>query len=119
MRRIAALVGLALLTAPPAALAAEAFVTNQGSNELSIIDLDTMASVATIPIPGGPAGIAVSGDGKWAYVTSPDAKQLTVVDAEQRTVVRQIPVGGGPLAWRCIRPAAKCMSPTGTRAASS
>lgn len=95
MRRIAALVGVAFLITTPAA---HAFVANQGSNELSIVDLDAMASVATIPIPGAPAGIAVSGDGRRAYVTSPDAKQLTVVDAERRAIVRQIAIGGGPRA---------------------
>src|SRR5689334_15630497 len=56
------------------ASAEEAFVTNQLSDDLMVVDLGTLRSVATIPIGGKPAGIAVSADGRFAYVTSPDAK---------------------------------------------
>ena len=90
----AALLGLAL--ASPAG-ADEAFVTNQGSGDLTIVDLATMAPVATLPIGGKPAGVAVSTDGARAYVTSPEGKFLSVVDTRERRVLRKIPLEGGPL----------------------
>src|SRR3954453_1819516 len=79
------------------ASAEEAFVTNQLSDDLMVVDLATARSVATIPIGGKPAGVAVSADGRFAYVTSPDAKAVTVVDAATRQVAGRIEVGGGPL----------------------
>ncbi|MCJ9704641.1 YncE family protein, partial [Bradyrhizobium sp. SHOUNA76] len=68
------------------ACAEEAFVTNQLSDDLMVVDLATSRSVATIAIGGKPAGVAVSADGRFAYVTSPDAKAVTVVDAATRQV---------------------------------
>ena len=65
--------------------AEEAFVTNQLSENLTVVDLTSLQPVATIAIGGKPAGVAISPDGRFAYVTSPDAKALTVVDAADIT----------------------------------
>ncbi|MGZ9116360.1 MAG: YncE family protein, partial [Methylocystis sp.] len=86
---------LLLLAAP--AIADEAFVTAQGADALSIVDLSKMQTVATLPIGGKPAGVAVSRDGARAFITSPEGKFLTVIDAATRTIEKRIPVAGGPL----------------------
>ena len=51
------------------ASADEAFVANQSSDDLTIVDLSTMKAVATLPIGGKPAGVAVARDGSRACVT--------------------------------------------------
>ena len=79
------------------ARAEEAFVTNQLSENLTVVDLTSLQPVATIAIGGKPAGVAITPDGRFAYVTSPDTKALTVVDAAARRVVGRINTGGGPL----------------------
>ncbi|MBU5503501.1 hypothetical protein KQI99_15265, partial [Enterococcus sp. S141_ASV_20] len=61
---------LALLAGLGSAHAEEAFVTNQLSDDLTVVDLVTSRPVATIAIGGKPAGVAVSADGRFAYVTS-------------------------------------------------
>ena len=94
---VRALTLAALLAGLAAAHAEEAFVTNQLSDDLTVVDLATSKAVATIAIGGKPAGVAVTSDGRFAYVTSPDAKALTVVDAIARKIVGRIDVGGGPL----------------------
>jgi YVTN family beta-propeller protein len=92
----AAALALGLLPAQPLR-ADEAFVTNQGSDNLTVVDLSTMTPVATVPIGGKPAGVAVSTDGARAYVTSPEGKYLSVIDTRERRVLRRIPLDGGPL----------------------
>jgi YVTN family beta-propeller protein len=72
----------------------EAFVTNQSSNDVSVVDLMTKQVVATIPIGGAPAGIAMAADGRRAYVTSPEGKFVSVIDNEARQVVAKIAVEG-------------------------
>ncbi|MFA6207551.1 MAG: YncE family protein, partial [Methylocystis sp.] len=64
------IIAFALLSSP--ALADEAFVTAQGADALSIVDLSKMQTVATLPIGGKPAGVAVSRDGARAFITSPE-----------------------------------------------
>ena len=73
--------------------AEEAFVTNQLSENLTVVDLTSLQPVATIAIGGKPAGITITPDGRFAYVTSPDAKALTVIDAATRRIIGRINTG--------------------------
>ncbi|TGD96036.1 beta-propeller fold lactonase family protein [Methylobacterium nonmethylotrophicum] len=97
-RRLAA-VGclIAIALAPLPALAAEAFVTAQNADAVDVVDLDALTVVARIPVPGAPAGVALSPDRASVYVTAPEGKALVVIDAAARRVVRTVPLGGGPL----------------------
>ncbi len=84
-----------LLIAFPA-LAGEAFVTNQGSNTVSIVDLEQAKVVATVPVTGRPAGVTVASDG-LVYVTRPEDKMVSVLDPHSRKMVDETPLGSGPL----------------------
>ena len=92
-------VALAVLLLAGTAHAEEAFVTNQNGDSLTVVDLGTLKAVATIPVGGKPAGIAVSRDGRRAFVTSPDSRTLAVIDTATRAIVRRIEVGDGPRAF--------------------
>jgi len=91
----------AILAAAPRADAAEAVVTVQLDNRVEIVDLDAGKVVATIPVPGSPAGIALSPDRRTAYVTRPDAPGLGIVDLAARTLTASLPLPGGPLGIAC------------------
>jgi YVTN family beta-propeller protein len=81
-----------------AASAEEVFVTDQQANNVAVFDPATGALLGSIPVPGHPAGIAMSADGARAYVTSPDDDAaLTVIDTVARKVLRRIKLKGGPL----------------------
>ena len=94
-----------------------AYVTNEGSEELTIIDTRTDSAVATIPVGTRPRGVRVSRDGKTIFValsgsprcppTMPDAEceklkadkskdGIAVVDAASRKVTRVLPGGSDP-----------------------
>ena len=47
-----------------------AYVTNNGSNTVSVIDTATNTVVATIPVGFRPFGVAITPDGTRAYVTN-------------------------------------------------
>ena len=89
------------LSGAPLAAGAEAprfaYVTNQGSETVSVVDLETLKVVATIPVPGKPAGVAVSLVQDRVYVTCPDAHDVAVIDTKTNTVVARWPAGKGPL----------------------
>ncbi len=92
----AVFLGLALV-APASAFCAEALITNQPGDSLTVVDSATMQPVAEIKIGGKPAGIALSPDRAMAYITAPDGKELIEVDATQRLVTRRLKLGSGPL----------------------
>ncbi|HSX03757.1 MAG TPA: cytochrome D1 domain-containing protein [Rhabdochlamydiaceae bacterium] len=76
-----------------------AYVTNVGSNNISVIDTGTRTVVATIPVgASGPNAIAVTANGAFAYVTDGGSSSVTVIDLLTRQVVKQIGVGTGPVA---------------------
>jgi YVTN family beta-propeller protein len=59
---------------------AEAFITDQTGDEVSVLDLGSKQVVAGIPVLGKPAGIAMAHDRRTAYVTSTQGKYVSVID---------------------------------------
>lgn len=74
----------------------QVFVSNRVANTISLIDLQRLEVVATLPAPGGPDCMDLSADGRLLLMTSRWARKLTVVDVASRTIVRQVPVGRSP-----------------------
>ncbi|TFY96464.1 YncE family protein [Ramlibacter rhizophilus] len=72
------------------------YVSNRVANTVGKIDLQRMALVDTIPVPGGPDCMELVAGGKLLLVTSRWSRRLSVVDTETRQLVRQIPVGKSP-----------------------
>lgn len=75
-----------------------AYVSNGASRTVSVLDLAAAEVVATIEVPGTPAGLDVSADGRTLHVaeTDPDATpagRLTVVDTARATHLTTFPVG--------------------------
>jgi YVTN family beta-propeller protein len=57
-----------------------AYVVNQSSNTVSVIDVRTNRVTATIPTGMEPTSIAVLPNGRQAYVSNVSAGTLTVLD---------------------------------------
>ena len=92
-RPLALLALVALVPAP--GRADVGFITNQSSNSVWEVDLDSGEKLREWPIPGAPAGVAVAPSG-LVYVTSPDAGTVTAIDPETAALT-PIAIGGGPL----------------------
>lgn len=95
--RRAALLGAALVLAPWAHAAPFAYITNQGSHDVSVIDIATQAVVSTVPVGRSPAGVVASSRGGRVYVSNPDSKTISVIDMRQQSVVHTWPAGSGPV----------------------
>ena len=83
--------GLAL-AASPAEAAPFAYVANNGSKTVSVIDTATNKVVATVPVGSFPFGVAVTPDGTHVYVTNSDST-VSVIKTATNTVVKTISVG--------------------------
>jgi YVTN family beta-propeller protein len=69
-----------------------AYVANNGSRSVTIIDTKTKKEVATIPVEKGPDSIAVTSDGKKAYVLNRGSHSISVIDAQSKKVTTTIPL---------------------------
>jgi YVTN family beta-propeller protein len=97
-----------------------AYVTNEDSNELTIIDTGSDSVVATVAVGTRPRGVKVTPDGKTVFValsgspkcppTMPDEEceklkvdkskdGIAVIDAATRAVTKVIPGGSDPEAF--------------------
>jgi YVTN family beta-propeller protein len=91
------LLALALSTAIFPAVSDVLVVVNKDASTVSIISVESGATLATLPTGTGPHEAAASGDGRWAVVTDYGAQQpgssLTVVDLVALRVARTIDLG--------------------------
>ena len=74
----------------------KAYVGNFKDNTISVIDLDQKKVTATISVPPGPHGIAITPDNRWVYVASDGASTVSVIDTATDKLVQNIEVGKNP-----------------------
>lgn len=74
---------------------ATAYVTNQFSPNLGVIDVASSTQVATIAIPAATFKVCVSPDGSRVYVSA-SGNFVYVIDAASRALVGQIRTGSAP-----------------------
>ncbi len=96
MKKLALALTLACLLAPASTRAQNAYITNQRSNTVSVIDTATNMVSATILVGITPFGVAVSPDGSKVYVTNAFSNTVSVIDTATNTVIATIPVGITP-----------------------
>jgi PQQ-dependent catabolism-associated beta-propeller protein len=97
--RLIATTGLALLgflLPLNSASAYLAYVSNEKSNSISVVDTDKMETVATIKTGQRPRGIEVTRDGKFVFVAVGDDDSIQVFDTKTRAEAGQLPSGADP-----------------------
>lgn len=90
------LVATFLLVKAAIAAGPKAYVGNFKDNTVSVIDLELKRVTATIPVPPGPHGIAITPDNRWVYVASDGASTVSVIDTATDKLVESIEVGKNP-----------------------
>lgn len=80
----------------PPAYREYAYVTNGKSNSVSVLDMSTYKSIATIPVGKNPTGVAANSQKNEVYVVNTGSNSLSVIDAEQNKVVAIIAVDHTP-----------------------
>jgi len=100
---------LAVAVGAPSAqtVAARAYVTNDNSDTVSVIDTATNTVVATVDVGIFPIDVAVSPDGTRAYVVNSSGSTVSVIDTATNTVVATLAVE---------HPTGVAVTPDGTRA---
>ncbi len=88
---------LTTLSGAPARAGAFAFVTNQSSSDLSVLDLDRRREIRRVPVAGQPAGIAVSSALNAFYTVSPESKTVRRFSLATCEVLAETGLPGGPV----------------------
>ncbi len=78
-------------------IAQTAYITDEASDAVSVINLKTNLLTATIRVGHSPYGVAVSPDGSKVYITNSGSNNVSVIDALTNTVTATIRVGLQPI----------------------
>lgn len=78
------------------------FVTLQGSDQISAIDLQTQQVKWTMPVGKLPAGIVMTPDGKYLLVGIMGSNYVEVIDWRAQKSVKKIPAGEGTHNFRAM-----------------
>jgi len=89
------------------------YVTNSGSNSVSVIDGITQTVIGS-PIPVGslPTGVVVSPDNTTVYVANPGSETISIINALNNTVIHTIT--DVPCAFLAIHPSGSFLYAAGT-----
>jgi YVTN family beta-propeller protein len=73
------------------------FVTNTGSNNVSVLFGNDSAPIASIDVGAGPMGVAYDPVNGYVYVADNGSSNVTVINATSLTVTATVLVGANPL----------------------
>jgi YVTN family beta-propeller protein len=79
-----------------------AFITQQGSNQISAVDLATQKVKWTMPVGKLPAGIAMTPDDKYLLVGIMGSDYVQVIDWRSQKLVKKIKAGEGAHNFRAM-----------------
>jgi gliding motility-associated-like protein len=82
----------ATITATPMAASGNAYITNYGSNTVSVINTATNTIVSTIPVNKNPGAVIVSHDGSKAYISNFTSGNISVINTTTNTIISTINV---------------------------
>ena len=72
------------------------YVTNFGSDTVSVIDPTTNTVIKNITVGDGPISIDIDTFGDAMYVANYDSDTVSVIDPTTNTVIKNITVGNSP-----------------------
>ena len=81
-------------TIGPVRAAPWAYVTNQGSDDVSIVDGERLTETARVPVGRSPAGVSVSEVAGRAYISNPDGPSLSAIELASGRVVAEVVLPG-------------------------
>ncbi|MGB9940189.1 beta-propeller fold lactonase family protein [Methanosarcina sp.] len=73
-----------------------AYITNGGSDTVSVIDTATKTVIATVNVESRPEGVSVTPDGTGVYVANLGSNTVSVIDTATNTVTATVGVGTNP-----------------------
>lgn len=72
------------------------YVSNQWSDNVSVIDLETFSVIDTLTTGNGPAGLKMDREGKYLYAVNSFAGDISVIDLQSKTEIKRLPAGNNP-----------------------
>lgn len=89
-------ISMSINETPSSSSAPFAYITNGGSNNVSVIDTENNIVIATVDVGNDPFGVAVTPDEKKVYVANMGSNNVSIIDTATNSVEGTIDVGINP-----------------------
>lgn len=76
------------------------YISNRGSNELTVIDANKLEVIRTIPLSAISFQLALSPDGKLLAIAYKDALKISFIDTETDEIMTTVPIGKEPESFK-------------------
>jgi PQQ-dependent catabolism-associated beta-propeller protein len=96
MSRLITIIATLLALPAYAAGTGRIFVTNEGSDDVSVINGNTLEVETTLSVGKRPRGIGLSPDGREIYIAASEDNAIVVVDPQSLRVLRKFQAGSDP-----------------------
>jgi PQQ-dependent catabolism-associated beta-propeller protein len=96
MSRISLLLSACLVILAAPSHAYTAYISNEKSNTISVIDTDRFEVIKTVKVGQRPRGITVTKDGKFVLVAVGDDDTIEMIDTKTLEIVGNLPSGADP-----------------------
>lgn len=73
-----------------------AYIANEDSNNISVIDTTTGKVTATISVGSNPVGVAINPDGTKVYVANAHSNDVSIIDTATNDVIATVSAGKSP-----------------------
>ncbi|HSF71256.1 MAG TPA: YncE family protein, partial [Methylotenera sp.] len=74
-----------------------AYITNQGDNTVSVIDIQQNKVINTIKVDKAPVGVAISNKLKRVFISNVESNNISVIDSAINKVIESITLQGSPV----------------------
>ena len=74
-----------------------AYITNQGDNTVSVIDVTQNKVISTIQVGKAPVGVAVSAQLQRVFISNVESNNISVINTVNKTVIDSIALQGAPV----------------------
>ncbi len=74
-----------------------AYITNQGDNTVSVMDIQQNKVISTIKVGKAPVGVAVSSKLKRVFISNVESNNISVIDAVNNKVIDSIALQSSPV----------------------
>ena len=90
------------------------YISNTGSDDVWVVDMDSESVVAVVPVGDDPRGIDIAPDNSRVYVANRFDNSVSVINTTTNSVVQTIDLGASPLVT-AIEPYDVVVSPDGSQ----
>ncbi|MEZ0287961.1 MAG: YncE family protein, partial [Methylophilus sp.] len=69
-----------------------AYITNQGSDSVSVLDIENKKVTHTIEVGKAPVGVAIASKQQRVYISNANSQTVSIINSRTQKTIQEVPV---------------------------